>query len=90
MAIVTAHSRLSRQVQCRFTDAQYDLLVEVANEVGRPLSAIVRDVVTLWALEHVSERDQAEAFDWTDARLAKRNAWVERMVAELNELGDVA
>lgn len=69
--------RLSRQVQCRFTDGQFELLQAVANEVDRPLSAIVRDVVTVWALQHQAPVD-SDAPRWD----------VGSMVRELEDLGD--
>jgi hypothetical protein len=43
-------ARLTRQVQCRFNDAQFDLVQHLADEVGRPISAVVRDIVNLWAI----------------------------------------
>lgn len=41
----------------RFTDQQRQLLQAIANEVERPLSAIVRDVVMSWAIGHQVEID---------------------------------
>jgi hypothetical protein len=68
----TRKPTLSRQVQCRFTDRQFELLQAVAQEADRPISSIIRDVVTVWALNHQA----AEGWD------------VEAMVDELQEVGD--
>lgn len=66
--------RLSRQVQARFTDRQYGWLVQVAEATGRPISALVRDLVVVAVVNWLNE-DQ----DVVD---------VEAAVRELNELGD--
>lgn len=81
MALVTGTARLTRQVQCRFTDAQFDLLNAIADELDRPISAIVRDVVTVWALNFVS--DPLEGLS-----RARHESLVRSLVAELRAVED--
>jgi hypothetical protein len=61
-------------VQARFTDRQYDWLVQIAQATGRPLSALVRDLVVVAAINWLNEDG-----DVVDVEAATR---------ELNELGD--
>lgn len=76
-----AKPTLNRQVQCRFTDAQFDLLNAIAEELDRPISAIVRDVVTVWALNFVS--DPLEGLS-----RARHDSLVRSLVAELRAVED--
>lgn len=68
--------RLSRQVQVRFTDRQYGWLVQVAEATGRPLGALVRDLVVVAVINWLNE--DGDVVD------------VEAAVLELQELGDRA
>ncbi len=69
-----APERLSFVLNVRFTQAQGAMLERIAAEANRPTSAIVRDVVTIWALNH--RREAGEDIDLAAA------------VLELQHLGD--
>ncbi len=47
---------LSGNVQVRFTPAQHELLRDLARRLDRPISAVIRDVVTVWAIRRL-QRD---------------------------------
>jgi hypothetical protein len=51
--------RLTRVMQMRFTDSQYDELHAIADEHEIPVSAIVRNVVGVWLLHRI-EHPHAE------------------------------
>jgi hypothetical protein len=52
---------LTHITQIRFTQAQHELLAELAARLERPLSALIRDVVTSWAVQHIREQDEYDA-----------------------------
>jgi hypothetical protein len=83
---VDPRARLVHVVQLRLTEAQWSLLQEVAHQVGRPVSGVMRDVVTVWAMQQLDEREPWEALD--SASQKQRNAWVRAMVDELRTIGD--
>ena len=70
-----AKNRLSRQVQCRFTDEQYALLERLADRTGLPLSAVIRGVVVVWSREQIAAPDHVATA-----------AEVQLLVDELNAL----
>lgn len=69
---------LDRSVQVRFTQAQFDLLQELAGATGVKLSAVIRNVLVCWAANHANE----------DAALAGQSPVVDvaELVAELKAL----
>jgi hypothetical protein len=69
--------RLDRVVQVRFTDQQYGWLSQIAQATQRPLSAIARDVITVWAINWHRKEDPT-SID------------LEGAIAELDALGDAA
>jgi hypothetical protein len=56
----TPHARqgqpLGAATNVRFTAAQYELLRDLAARLDRKLSALVRDIVVVWAMNHPDRR----------------------------------
>lgn len=58
----------------RFTARQEQLLARLSRECDRPIGALLRDIVVVWAIQRLNESGELD---------------VEGLVAELRELEDV-
>lgn len=53
-----------KQVQTMLTEQQYELLQEYAQEVGKPLSVVIRKVVEQSLLVDLEQRRKQRALEW--------------------------
>ena len=56
--------KYTRRVQTMLTPRQYDLLRAYAEEVKKPIGAVVREIVERTLLDELERRRKREALEW--------------------------
>jgi len=59
-----ASAKYAKRVQTMFTEDQYELLQEYAQESKKPLSVLIRETVEQWLLHELEQRRKHKALEW--------------------------
>lgn len=83
--------KYAKRVQTMFTERQYELLVEYAQETDTPVGTLVRETVEESLLTDLEQRRKKKALEWMASQHLPVDDWelMERQIeSRLEECGD--